>query len=72
MYSLGNLKLCDPVDETLGRFPALGITFQDRVRVTFWWFLKDEEKENIGVIEISIIRKWQNRTAINEDERKSL
>ncbi len=43
MYSLGNLKLCDPVDETLGRFPALGITFQDRVRVTFWWFLKDEE-----------------------------
>ena len=40
MYSEGNLKLCEPKDESRGSVPALGITFQDRVSVTFLWFLR--------------------------------
>ena len=32
--SLGNLKLCDPVDCILGKFPAFGITFQASFNVT--------------------------------------
>ena len=40
VYSEGNLKLCEPPATTRGRLPAFGITFHDRVRVTFWWFLK--------------------------------
>ena len=35
VYSLGNLKLCEPVDCILGRFPAFGITFQANFKVTF-------------------------------------
>jgi hypothetical protein len=36
VYSLGNLKLWVPWPLTLGRVPALGITFQDKYNVTFW------------------------------------
>ena len=39
VYSAGNLKLCAPEEESRGSVPALGITFQERVSVTFWWFL---------------------------------
>ena len=35
VYSAGNAKLCDPVDEILGRIPALGMTFHESVIVTF-------------------------------------
>lgn len=35
VYSEGNLKLCDPVDEILGRFPAFGMMFHERDKVTF-------------------------------------
>jgi hypothetical protein len=40
VYSEGNLKLCAPVDDILGRLPALGITFHERVKVTFLWSLE--------------------------------
>ena len=58
MYSEGNLKLCDPRDVSRGSVPALGTTFQERVSVTFLWFLRGERKRTITFRAPSFFNTW--------------
>lgn len=47
VYVSGNLNECSPMPKMLGRSPAFGMIFQDKVNVTFWcplqrkWYLKN-------------------------------